>query len=110
MKEILNPIVPAHVSPPLSVDGHSECKNRSSKVLHFVALDQIARVHLNSQLRIGITKCQAPVLELVRGPSHAAPVLTTHLKEGVGDLAKRTHPHRVHQDFKHITVVHHRLL
>jgi hypothetical protein len=41
---------------------------------------------------------------------HAAPVLTAHLKQGVGDLAQRADPHRVHQHLKHVGVVDHGLL
>ena len=36
---------------------------------------------------------------------HTAPVLPTHFKQGIGDLAQRADPHRVHQHFKHVFVV-----
>ena len=36
---------------------------------------------------------------------HAAPVLTTDLKEGIGDLTQRANPDRVHEFFEHVLVV-----
>jgi serine/threonine-protein kinase HipA len=42
--------------------------------------------------------------------SHVAPVLAADLEQGVGDLAQRADPHRVHQHLEHVAVVHHGLL
>ena len=40
---------------------------------------------------------------------HIAPVLPTHFKQRVGDLAQRAHAHRVHQHREHVAVVDHGL-
>ena len=42
--------------------------------------------------------------------SHIAPILPADLKKRIGDLPERADPHRIHQHFEHIQVVHHRLL
>ena len=36
---------------------------------------------------------------------HAAPILTTDLKEGIGDLTERANSDRAHEFFKHVLVV-----
>lgn len=39
---------------------------------------------------------------------HVSAVLSTHLKQRIGKLSKRTHLHRIHQHFKHIPAFNHR--
>ena len=48
--------------------------------------------------------------DMWRSPSHAAAVLPADFKKGAGDLPERAHAHGIHQHFKHVPIVDHRLL